>query len=138
VAAFDAFMRAQALTDAGEPAQAVPLLEEITRANPANHLAQFMLGLDLVALGRDDEAVTPFEQALAHRPGPFMNGHLELARCLERLGRTDDALRQYALAFARLAPGEAAPADDVRRAIRLLEAAGRTDEARAFGRLLPR
>lgn len=63
------------------------------------------LGDVLERLGRDSDAVIPWQQALALDPDAAAN-RLRLAELFERLGRSDEALEHYALA-ARSEPATA-------------------------------
>ncbi len=55
------------------------------------------LGDILETLGRDPDAVVPWQRALALAPGVATN-RLRLADLLDRLGKTDEAFEQYELA----------------------------------------
>ena len=69
----------------------------------ADHCAA--LGDTLESLGRDRDAVVPWQRALTLAPNVAAN-RLRLADLLERLGKTDEAFEQYELA-AKSEPGSA-------------------------------
>lgn len=70
---------------AGEPRQAIELLEPIVAGEPDNVDARLQLGLALLALQRFDEAERAFRDVLALAPG-YTDASLGLARIAQRRG----------------------------------------------------
>ncbi len=92
----------RALTEAGRPAQALPLLEEALRRRPDSFDAHNNFGVALAALRRWPEAVAQYELALRLRPDSA-DAENNLANAIAKAGRLDDALTHYASAL-RLQP----------------------------------
>lgn len=78
---------------AGNPAEAVRLLEPIVAADRRNADAQVQLGYALLALDRLERAEQAFRAALVAAPD-YSDARLGLARIAQRRGRTDAALRE--------------------------------------------
>ncbi len=67
---------------------------------PADHLAVLMSkGHVLLSLGKADEALTCFDEAIAASPN-LAEAHLKKGMALERLKRADDAIKSYDRALA--------------------------------------
>ena len=96
---------AEALANAGKPAEAILHLEEALRLRPDFPEALNNLGDDLTRLGRAAEALPHLERAIALQPG-FAAAHNNRAIALARLGRLDEARRGFREAL-RLQPGHA-------------------------------
>ena len=62
-------------------------------------MAHYNLGIALDDLGRPDEAVTRYEQALAIQPD-YAEAHNNLGNALDELGRQEDAITHYEQALA--------------------------------------
>ena len=121
---------AAALAGQGRLAEAVPHYREALRIRPFYHLdAAYQLGLALMQLGRDAEAVEQFTRLLAVDPGRF-EAHVNLGVLLARQGRAEESLAHYREAV-RLRPGSAEAHNDVGAALADL---GRLDEAVSFYR----
>jgi len=69
---------------------------------PSNFVTHNGLGLALVAVGRTDEAVEQFNQALLLKP-EYAHAHNNLGNALARMGRADEAIEHYRQAL-RLKP----------------------------------
>jgi tetratricopeptide (TPR) repeat protein len=92
----------------GEPAQALALIGAALAAKPRAapvHSALYNRGNALAALGRLDEALASFDEALALRPD-YAAALLNRAQLLQRAGRAREALAGFDRAFA-LAPAGA-------------------------------
>jgi len=93
------FARAQAFFDAGRPADAVRLLDQVVEAAPDSSMALELRARALFAsaqLGRAEHAV----RDLLDRDPSDTWARVALARTLERLGRTDEAAGQWRIAEA--------------------------------------
>jgi tetratricopeptide (TPR) repeat protein len=111
--------------DAGEPARAEVLLEELIARDPDRVWAYEELGLLYLAQDRDAEALVQFQAGLRRRPG-WAQGHFAAGSVLLAAGdpaRAEPELR----AAARLAPS----ADHSTQLASCLVELGRRDEARA-------
>ncbi len=127
IEAYARFQRAQTLSFEGQPAEALPLLEEIVAANPANATAHFQLAGCLVQLQRFEEAVPHLQKNLALR-GSWRGVHINLGFCYEGLGRKADAVREFGLALEH-DPGLE---QIMVKLIALLDELGRADEANVY------
>jgi len=96
---------AEALANAGRPAEAIPHLEQALRLWPDFPEALNNLGDDLNRLGRAAEALPHLERALALQPG-FAAAHNNRGIALAQLGRFDEARRGFREAL-RLQPRDA-------------------------------
>jgi tetratricopeptide (TPR) repeat protein len=90
---------------AGDPAQAVPLLRKAIKLDPTAAAAYNNLGAALSALGRFREAVASFDKVTALLPN-YAGGHCNRANALRSLGRAVEALAGYERAIT-LKPGYA-------------------------------
>jgi tetratricopeptide (TPR) repeat protein len=105
-AVFDAH-RLLAYEAIGEPARAVPMLEQSERDFPADYNPPARLGKAFLDMKRDDDAVAAVERALARAYGPRKLRLWSLeADALVAKGDTEGARRalQSALAFATTVP----------------------------------
>ena len=96
---WDAFRRAQQHFDAGQPAEAVRLLDEVVAASPDSTAAAELRARALFAsaqLGRAEQAF----RALVERAPDDAWARTALARTLERLGRDAEAAGQWRIAQA--------------------------------------
>jgi tetratricopeptide (TPR) repeat protein len=69
----------------------------------------FNLGILMEDLGRDEDAITFYREAIVHDPG-MADSHLNLSMLLERIGQTQGAFR-HLLAYHRLLQAHQDPAD---------------------------
>jgi tetratricopeptide (TPR) repeat protein len=76
---------------------AVLLLREAVVEGRAYADAHNLLGLSLALIGRQEEAVTSFDTAIALNPR-YVEAHLNRAVLLNDIGRTDDAREAFAMA----------------------------------------
>jgi len=120
----NAYTRALVLTQAGRGAEAVPLLEEVIRAEPGAGALHFQLGLAQQSAGRPAEAEGAFRAAIERDPR-FGLAHHHLGALLERTGRLEDALAAYRAAVA----AEPRAWSHRERVARVLVRSGRPDEA---------
>ena len=91
------------------------MLRQAVSAHSSLAPSAFYLGLGLAKLGRDEEAATWLEKALASQPSAFIkqSSYYELARVYQKLGRKDDserALGELKKLKADSSPAAAAPA----------------------------
>ena len=89
-----------------------------------NNLAHSDLGVELARLGRFDEAILQYKEAMKIRPGDA-ESHSNLGNALARRGRIDEAVEQYRQAL-KLKPGYAEAHSNLGVALAGL---GRLDEA---------
>ena len=88
----------------GLPAQATVPLEQARRAEPGKASIREALGIAYFRLGRWAEAEAEFRAILEVTPVDAY-AHSALARCLDKLGRPDEATGHYKLSRF-LEPGE--------------------------------
>ena len=62
--------------------------------NAADSFLQHALALEYIKLGNDVEARKLFETILAREPG-YVGSYYHLAKLLERIGETDNAIKVY-------------------------------------------
>jgi len=136
VAAYAAYMEGRRIYEEGGPrAQALAHLERAVQANPENHKAWFTLGLAAQETSELERAAAAFRRVLAMPGGERIPAQLNYAVCLYNLGRPAEALATLEEALAET-PG---PPGALEVLVRLLEEAGRTDDAaRARARILAR
>lgn len=117
--------QARAAIAAADHAGAIPLLEQALALAPEQGSLAVELGVCLTHLGRDEDAVTCYTDALGRLPAdrPLRMGR---ADALRRLGRLDEALADYRV-VVDLAPEWAA---GVAALVAALHAAGDADGAR--------
>lgn len=95
--------RAAALHGAGRIEEALLVLQEIVRREPADFGGQYNLGFVLQHLGRFEPAMAAYRAAIAARPG-FGEARVNLGSCLLLQGRLEEAEREFDEA-AKVAPG---------------------------------
>jgi protein O-GlcNAc transferase len=92
-----------ALVEEKRAAEGVEELTQAVAGLPGNSggraLAEFQLGRALAAAGRDEEAVTHFEETVRINPN-FPRGNLELGMAVQRLGRQADSVPMFEKAVA--------------------------------------
>ena len=96
---FTDYERAQRFFEAGQPTQAVELLDRVVEQAPGTTAARELRARALFAsaqLGRAEHAV----RELLERDPSDAWARVALARTLERLGRTDEAATQWRIADA--------------------------------------
>ena len=64
------------------------------RENPTDSFLQHALALEYIKLGKDGEARKLFESLLNADPG-YIGSYYHLAKLLERIGETDEAIKVY-------------------------------------------
>jgi len=62
--------------------------------NPADNFLQHALALEYIKLGNDGDAQKLFEVILEREPG-YVGSYYHLAKLLERIGETDNAIKIY-------------------------------------------
>jgi predicted O-linked N-acetylglucosamine transferase (SPINDLY family) len=87
----------------GDSGEAADLLAEAVKLAPDDPAAQTQYGMALIGLGRFDEAVAPFNRALAARP-QLVLALTGRAAAFRGLGRTQQSLADYD-AVVRIDPG---------------------------------
>lgn len=85
---------ANVLCQLGRHAEALPLLAEAARLDPAFAEPHVNMGQALIDLGRAEEALPHYARAIEVRPD-FVQAHFHRAAVLESLGRLDEALAGY-------------------------------------------
>lgn len=114
-----------------EAQRKIELFQEVLALDPDDPVALFGLAQCYVQLDRFEAAVPPLRHALEVKPD-YSAAYLLLGRCLERLGRDDEALALYeeAIPRARL-KGDLMPMREMeQRALTLAERVGkRTKDA---------
>ena len=69
-------------------------INEMLRDNPADSFLQHALALEYIKLGNDADARKLFEAILEREPG-YVGSYYHLAKLLERIGETDNAIKIY-------------------------------------------
>ena len=69
-------------------------LKEFLEANPEDSFVQHALALEYIKFGRDTEAKELFQKVLSLDPG-YIGSYYHLAKLLERIGETDEAIKIY-------------------------------------------
>ena len=85
---------AQRLLDGGQPQAALELLEKFLATHPDQAEALVKKAVALEKLGRDDEALACYNNAI-HADGSLVVAHLQKGGLLNRLQRYDEALNCY-------------------------------------------
>ncbi|WP_169416947.1 tetratricopeptide repeat protein [Ramlibacter agri] len=119
----------------GDLAEAGRCYREAVQAEPADPLARVNLGFVLLEQGAGAPAAESLQQALAlRRPGDTFvhEAQFLLGRAHQQLGAPDAALA----AFEAAASAQAAFAEPLEAAVRLLHQAGRHEEALGYSRRL--
>jgi tetratricopeptide (TPR) repeat protein len=94
--------RAEAMLAAGEPDQAVVVLQELVAANKDQPSAKFALGDMLRRLDRCAESIPHYDDALTHFPDPKTPGwqiYFNRGSCHERTGNFDGLVKDMRLAL---------------------------------------
>jgi len=129
------FTRARRLmVEEGDMAQAGALLARVVRSNPANHKAQFHLGMCLKDTERFVEAIAAFRAALQYRGGERIPAELNLAVCYYNVGQTGLAIDHLKSALEETV----GPPGAMKLLIQLLDQAGREAEAQRYRERLRR
>ena len=71
----------------------------VARGEPQQARAHNLLGMALSRLGRNEEALASFDQAIVHQPD-FAEAHGNRANALIELGRIEEAVTSYERAVA--------------------------------------
>jgi Tfp pilus assembly protein PilF len=69
-------------------------INEMLRDNPADSFLQHALALEYIKLGNDGDARKLFESILEREEG-YVGSYYHLAKLLERIGETDNAIKVY-------------------------------------------
>jgi Tfp pilus assembly protein PilF len=69
-------------------------IKEMLKENPYDSFLQHALALEYIKLGNDSEARNLFESLLEREP-EYIGSYYHLAKLLERIGETDNAIRVY-------------------------------------------
>jgi Tfp pilus assembly protein PilF len=72
----------------------VEKIREMLTDSPDDSFLQHALALECIKLGNDEEARTIFENLLNREPG-YIGSYYHLARLLEKLGDTQEAVKWY-------------------------------------------
>jgi hypothetical protein len=96
-----------ALIDRGQPAEAIPVLEQAIHASPSSPPAYTDLGIALFQLGRIPEAMTYFRDALNLKSTDAYT-HFNYGLALDRTGHISEAIEQYREALQQKPTLEAA------------------------------
>ena len=96
---YDAFARAQLFFDAGRPADAAVMLDQVVAAAPESTAALELSARALFASAQLGRARTALEELVRRRPDDGW-ARLALGRTLQRQGRADEAARQLRVAAA--------------------------------------
>jgi Tfp pilus assembly protein PilF len=67
---------------------------EMLKQSPADSFLQHALALEYIKLGNDGDARKLFEMILEREPG-YVGSYYHLAKLLERVGETDNAVKVY-------------------------------------------
>jgi Tfp pilus assembly protein PilF len=67
---------------------------EMLKGNPQDSFLQHALALEYIKLGNDVDARKLFETILEREPG-YVGSYYHLAKLLERVGETDNAIKIY-------------------------------------------
>ena len=94
---YDLFQRGREHLRAGMPAQATVSLEKAKRREPGKASIREALGIAYFRIRRFEEAEREFRAMVELHPVDDY-AHLALARCLEKLGREEEAAGHYKLA----------------------------------------
>jgi tetratricopeptide (TPR) repeat protein len=80
--------------EAGKAKEAFQVLKDALKRNPENPLLHFQMGLGLAHAGKFEKAADRFTKALEFAPR-FPRAFDARGNCLERLGRTDEAQKDF-------------------------------------------
>jgi Flp pilus assembly protein TadD len=70
------------------------VLKSLVAQNPADAFARYGLAMELVRIGKSEDAVEEFRQLLAANPN-YAAGYFHGGQTLEKLGRVEDARAMY-------------------------------------------
>jgi tetratricopeptide (TPR) repeat protein len=84
-----------ALTEAREPDQAIPVLDNLLKTNPADGQAWSDFGKDWEAKGEKEKAIDAYQRALLHDPSQI-DLHYRLFQLYGKLGQQDRAQKELA------------------------------------------
>ena len=105
------FNLANALTDDGKFAEAVPIFQQALQLDPNSSQAHHNLGLALQSMGQNERAIAEFRAALQLQPD-YESAELNLANRLADAGKLDEAIAHY-LAARALDPNRAETANSL-------------------------
>jgi tetratricopeptide (TPR) repeat protein len=95
-------------------------LKTMLQHDPANAFARYGLAMELMNLGRAEEAVTEFRSLLAASPD-YTYGYFHGGRALESLGREDEARAMYEAGLeASRKKGDAKALNEIQAALDIL------------------
>jgi len=100
-------------------------ITEMLRDNPADSFLQHALALEYIKLGNDNDARKLFESLLKAEPG-YIGSYYHLAKLLERIGETDEAIKVYEKRQKELKPTYNKSITTISK--KLLKATGLADE----------
>jgi Tfp pilus assembly protein PilF len=69
-------------------------IKDMLHVNPADSFLQHALALEYIKLGNDVDARKLFEEIL-ERDAAYVGSYYHLAKLLERIGETDNAIKVY-------------------------------------------
>lgn len=69
-------------------------IRDMLRENPRDSFLEHALALECIKLGNDEEAKQLFQTLLNREPG-YIGSYYHLAKLLERIGETDEAVKWY-------------------------------------------
>lgn len=116
--------RGTRLLTEGKPAEAVQVLNEALRLNPADEDVHYDLGMALARVGKLEEAIRQYEEALRILPD-YVEAHNNLGNLLMRTGHLDEAIQHFESALKRM-PEYASAHNNLGTA---LQQTGHTNEA---------
>ena len=116
--------RGNELLSEDKPEEALQVLNEAAKMNPADEDVHYDLGLALTRLGKIDEAIQEYEEALRLYPD-YVEAHNNLGNLLMRKQRSEEAIRQFETAV-KIMPDYASAHNNLGTALQKI---GRTNEA---------
>ena len=69
-------------------------IKEFLKSNPTDSFLQHALALEYIKLGNDEDARVLFEEILHREPG-YIGSYYHLGKLLERIDKTDEAIKVY-------------------------------------------
>jgi len=108
------FSACEQLQQEGKPLEAIALYESwlATSVDPLRYMAWFNCGAQLQSVGKPTEAIHAYQQCLAVKPN-FPQAIINLGLTLEKMGKRDEALQQWAQFVAQRLLNDAPPAEMV-------------------------